>query len=381
MNAPEKQVQSSPEVLHSFRWMMLAIAGLVAGFIVWASLATFDVVARAEGKVIPSEYTKTVQNLEGGIVYEIFIRPGQVVDEGELLFRLSDVASRSDMESVRNQITGLAIRISRLEAEVSGTEARIPSDLMASAPQVARMEMEEYRVRQEKMSQLAQNIQLAQQERDIVQKLVSQGLEPQTELLRAERLLSEKKQLAREQRESALSELNRSVTELRSKQEVMINLGDKVDRAEVRSPIKGTVGRVFVTTTGGVVKPGDPMAEIVPTEEGVVIEAKLKPSDVGFIYPGIGAKIKISAYDYAVFGFFDAEVISVSPDATANEKGEFFYTVKLGAPVSSLGSGDRTLPILPGMTAQVDMLTEKRTFLQYVLKPLSRVSDNAFRER
>ena len=149
----------------------------------------------------------------------------------------------------------------------------------------------------------------------------------------------------------------------------------------MRSPIKGTVGRVFVTTTGGVVKPGDPMAEIVPTEEGVVIEAKLKPSDVGFIYPGIGAKIKISAYDYAVFGFFDAEVISVSPDATANEKGEFFYTVKLGAPVSSLGSGDKTLPILPGMTAQVDMLTEKRTFLQYVLKPLSRVSDNAFRER
>jgi adhesin transport system membrane fusion protein len=364
-----------------YGWHLTVIAVLLAFLLAWMAFGKMDVVANAEGRVIPSEYVKTLQNLEGGILTEILIKSGDQVRVGQLLFRLNSIQYSSDLESSRKQNSTLKVRATRLLAEINQSTPVFAAQLSLVAPDVIHSELAEYSIRQEKITQLSQFVKFAEKEHAIIQGLAKEGLEPQTELLRTERVLAEKKQLVREQREAALAEYNRISSEIKAKEDVLVSLGDKVRRTDVYSPIDGVIGRVFVTTAGGVVKPGEGLVEIVPLDGPMIIEAKLKPSDVAFVRPGMKAKAKITAYDYSLFGTFEATVRSISPDALTNEKGESFYTVRLSSTEKILDKSGQPLAILPGMVAQVGMVTEKRTFFNYLFKPFTDITNNSFKER
>ncbi len=360
---------------------LAVITILMALLLAWMAWSKMDVIANADGRVIPSENVKTLQNLEGGILSEILIKSGDQVHAGQLLFRLNSVQYSSDLESSRKQNSTLKVRATRLLAEINQRPPQFSPELAAVVPEVIQSELAEYSIRQEKIAQLTQFVKLAEKEHAIIQNLTKEGLEPQTELLRSERMLAEKKQQVREQREAALAEYNRISSELKAKEDLLVSLGDKVRRTEVFAPIDGVIGRVFVTTAGGVVKPGDGLVEIVPLDGPMIIEAKLKPSDVAFVRQGMKAKAKITAYDYSLFGTFEATVNSVSPDALTNEKGESFYTVRLSSSEKVLDKSGQPLVILPGMVAQVGIVTEKRTFFNYLFKPFTDITTNSFKER
>ena len=360
----------------------LSLISLLIGLLlVWMAFGKIDVVANAEGRVIPSDNVKTLQNLEGGILTEILIKSGDRVRIGQLLFRLNSVQYSSDLESSRKQNSTLKVRATRLLAEINQKPPEFSAQLSILVPEVIQSELAEYSIRQEKIVQLSQFVKLAEKEYAIIQSLAKEGLEPQTELLRSERVLAEKKQIVREQREAALAEYNRISSEIKAKEDLLVSLGDKVRRTEIYSPIDGVIGRVFVTTAGGVVKPSDALVEIVPLDGPMIIEAKLKPSDVAFVRPGMKAKAKITAYDYSLFGTFEATVKSVSPDAFTNEKGESYYTVRFSSGEKILDESGQPLEILPGMIAQVGIITEKRTFFNYLFKPFTDITTNSFKER
>jgi len=368
-----------PELQHGKTLVLIAI--FLAALVIWMAIGKMDVIAHAEGRVSPSDSVKTLQNLEGGIVTDILIKPGDTVEEGQLLFKLNAVQYSSDLESYRKQNSTLKVRAIRLMAEISQRAPEFTGQLSQSVPEIIQSELAEYSIRQEKILQLNQMVKLAEREYLVIQNLTKEGLEPQAELIRVERALAEKKQMVREQRESALAEYNRISSDLKAKEDILVSLGDKVRRTDVISPVNGVIGRVFLTTTGGVVKPGDPLVEIVPQDNQMIIEAKLRPSDVAFVYPGMKAKAKITAYDYALFGTFEAKVKSVSPDATNNEKGESFYTIRLTSTEKIVDKNGKPLEIIPGMVAQVDIITQQRTFLQYIFKPFTDISTNSFKER
>ncbi len=360
---------------------LIFIGALVGILLIWMSVAKIDVVSHAEGKVIPSEFAKIIQNLEGGVINEINIREGQRVRSGELLLRLNSIQYTSDLESTKKQINALTARYTRLQSELKDKALVFPAYLLKDASEVVQAETVEYQLRRDKLIQLRKFVELAEKEYQIIFKLNREGLEPHAEVIRAERALTERRQVFNDFREATASELSRVSNEIRAKEDSLISLGDKVNRTDVVSPVDGLVGRVFVTTNGGVVKPGEPIAEIVPLDDELVIEAKLRPSDVAFVYPGMPAKIKITAYDYAVYGSFNGKVRSVSPDAAMNEKGESFYTVRLVSEDKKTAHEGKRLAIIPGMTAQVDIVTEQRTFIQYLLKPFDQISTNSFKER
>jgi adhesin transport system membrane fusion protein len=367
--------------LENHKRSLIFIGVLVGILLIWMSIAKIDVVSHAEGKVIPSEFAKIIQNLEGGVINEINIREGQRVRSGELLLRLNSIQYTSDLESIKKQVNALTARYTRLQSELKEKTLIFPANLLKDASEVVQAETVEYQLRRDKLIQLRKFVELAEKEYQIIFKLNREGLEPHAEVIRAERALTERKQVFNDFREATASELSRVSNEIRAKEDSLISLGDKVNRTDVVSPVDGLVGRVFVTTNGGVVKPGEPIAEIVPLEDELVIEAKLRPSDVAFVYPGMPAKIKITAYDYAVYGSFNGKVRSVSPDAAMNEKGESFYTVRLVSEDKKTAHEGKRLAIIPGMTAQVDIVTEQRTFIQYLLKPFDQISTNSFKER
>jgi adhesin transport system membrane fusion protein len=247
---------------------------------------------------------------------------------------------------------------------------------------------------------------LGREERGILADLVAKRLEPRLELIRLDRALAEqegrvesttvaiqrlqsaiveigqKKDATLAQfRSQALGDLSRSIGELRALQETLPGLSDKVDRSELRAPMNGIVNRVLVTTVSGVIKPGEPIVEIVPGEDRLVVEARVSPQDIGFVRAGQRARIRLTAYDFAIFGSLEGEVSNVGADAIVGEKGESAYLVRIESQTPYLESFGRKLPIIPGMVAQSTIITGSRTILTYLTKPVFRTMQNAFRER
>ena len=235
---------------------------------------------------------------------------------------------------------------------------------------------------------------------------MERGLEPRLELVRLDRALADQEgradvsgitisrvgsainemgarrdSMVRQFRSDALNELNRTLAELSPLKQAMPALVDKVSRTEIRAPMKGVVNRVFVNTVGGIVKPGEPILEVVPADEQLVLDAMVLPKDIGFVKLGQAARVKITAYDYSIFGAMDGVVQNISADAVPNEKGEAFYQVRIETKTKAIEVIDKKLPIMPGMQAQVDIITGKKTILQYLSKPLIGLKENAFRER
>ncbi len=412
-------------------WLLWFVAGLFAVLFGWAAIAEIDTVTRADGRVIPSAKLQVIQNLEGGIVLEILAKPGQRVNAGDKLVALSPVQHDAEKQSRFQQVIALQARAARLNAQISGTKPAFSADVVAHAADVMAAETAAWRSKQaEQQAQLGmleaqldqkqrelqeaqitlgsarQGLTLGREERATVAVMVERGLEPRLELVRLDRALAEQQARADiapvtierlrgalaelgarrdamvgQFKSEALAELNRTMADLNATQQAMPALADKVARTEIRAPMKGVVNRVFVATLGGIVKPGDAILEIVPGDDQLVVEALVLPKDIGFTKLGQHANVKITAFDYAIFGSMSGTVVHISADAVPNEKGEAFYQVRIETRTPVIEAIDKKLSIIPGMQAQVDILTGKRTVLQFLSKPLLALKDNAFRER
>jgi membrane fusion protein, adhesin transport system len=406
--------------------VLLALAALVA----WAAVSQVDTVAQAAGKVIPSARVQAVQSLEGGIVQEIHAVAGQAVESGDLLVSLSPVQAGGDLQTRRQQVLALGARIARLQAEVDQRSPAFPNGADGSAEfvgveraafesrrseQASQAAMLSAQIAQKSKEQEEMQVTLAtarralataQSEREVLARLVEQGLEPRLELLRVENTVSEAEgrergtrvaierlQQAMEEtrarrdtmlqnfRSQAREELNRAINELRALEQGMPQLQDRVARTLLRAPVRGIVNRVFVNSVGGVAKPGETLVELVPADDERVVEVLVSPRDIGFVKEGQTARVKLTAYDYSLFGALSGKVVQVGADAVTNERGEAFFMVRVRTDHTALENHGRRLPIMAGMQAQVDVVTGSKTVLDYLLKPLVSVREGAFRER
>ncbi len=419
------------QVSRASLFLLWSIAAFFVAMFIWIAVAEVDTVTRADGRVIPSAKMQVIQNLEGGIVAEILVKQGQAVHAGDRLVALSTVQHDGDLKSRYQQVLALEARAARLLALANGQQPRFPKSVADSAPDLmagetatflskkleqesqlgvlaAQLEQKTSELNEARIALLAtrKSLELGREERATVARLVERGLEPRLELVRIDRSFAEqegradvanatierlrsainemgsrKDAMVRQFRSDALNELNRTMADLSPLKQAMPALVDKVSRTEIKAPMKGIVNRVFVTTLGGIVKPGDPIVEVVPGDDQLVVEALVSPKDIGFVKLGQASRVKITAYDYSIFGAMDGSVQSISADAVPNEKGEAFFQVRIETRTKAIEAIGRNLPIIPGMQAQIDIITGKKTILQFLSKPLVAVKENAFRER
>lgn len=403
-------------------------------FLVWASGANVEEVVKGQGKVIPSAQIQVVQNLEGGIVQELLVREGEVVEKDQVLLRIDDTRFGSSMRENRARLLALKARAARLLAQAEGTSADfpLPEAVLQKLPEVAEQERQLFHEAQKKLDgelqileqqvqqketalkelnaksqQLRGALSLARKELKMSRPLLQHGAISEIELLRMER---EANDLRGELKQSDLStaRINSEIEEARQKlvqkttefrqesreryaevlaemaplQESSVALQDRVSRTAVRSPLRGTVKSLSVNTVGGVVQPGMDLVEIVPIEDSLMVEARISPRDIAFLRPDLPAVVKLTAYDFATYGGMDAQLEHISADTFTDEQtDEPYFLVRVRTQRNSLDDTSRKLPIIPGMTAEVDIVTGKKTILDYLLKPILRAMDNALRER
>jgi adhesin transport system membrane fusion protein len=401
---------------------------VVALLLLWAALAQVDEVTRGDARVIPSRQLQVVQSLDGGVVSEIAVQEGQVVEAGQLLLRVEETRATAGMRE--SAATGIALRAraARLRALAEGK----PFDPPAAKDQDDKRTVEEERrlyasrlseldaqlaVLRQQMAQRQQEqseaeakrtaalrgLELAQQELAQTRPLLATGAVSQVDILRLDRDVSRNRgdaeqasaQIARAQaaisesqrraqeaeltfRNEARRDLNEAMGKLNALNEGAVALQDKVSKSQIKSPVRGRVQRLLANTVGGVVQPGKDIVEIVPLDDTLVLEARVQPKDIAFIRPDQAATVKFTAYDFSIYGGLEAKVENISPDTVVDERGNAFYLVRVRT--AKPGFNDK-LPIIPGMTAEVDVLTGRKAVLSYLLKPVLKVRDGALRER
>ena len=408
-----------------FVWIVAA--GFIA-FIAWAWLTVLDRVTRGTGRVVPQTNNRVIQHFEGGIVSEILVREGQQVREGQALLRIDNSFSKSELSQASLDLKARRLTVKRLEAESAGlTTFEVDFAVQVELPEIAAKERDLFharvsgleaqirvaddQVRQKELevSELRTRVSNLLRERELVEprvnslrRLSRQGAVSMNDLLDAERGLQQIESKIGEmgieisRSETAINEIRRRreqiTAQFRSEaekerreagiqaaklEEAISAMQDRSRRSEVFAPIAGFVNKLQVNTIGGVVKSGEPLVQIVPLDDSLVIEARVAPQDRGEIWPGLPAVIKISAYDYSVHGGLKGRVLDVSPDALQDDKGEPYFRVRLAASAANLGPGK---PVVPGMVAQVDILTGRHSVLDYLLKPMRQMQANALRQ-
>lgn len=415
----------------STRIVLWSFTLLVLWLLAWAGIAEIDELTRGAGKVIPSGQVQVVQNLEGGIVSEIMVEEGEIVHKGQPLLKIHDVKFVSSLEESKINYFELKAKAARLQAEAHDTPMEPLKEKDPQAKTLYRQERSLYLSNKKQLEQSLAAIdeQLKQKQSEleeanakireqteaykyilkelkITEPLVKKGVVSQVEYLklkreanaiggelkgtklsipRMEAAIQEIREKRKEAnlvfRNKAKEQLNETLAELSRIQESQQDLEDKVSRTVVRSPVEGTIKQMLVNTIGGVVRPGDDLVEIVPLEDSLVAEVKIRPSDIAFLYPGQEAMVKFTAYDFAIHGGLKGRVQLVSADTITDEKGESYYTVRIVTDKNYLGSKEAPLKIMVGMTVNVDILTGKKTVLQYLLKPILRAKESALRER
>ncbi len=428
---PDVQAATRRGARPSAHLLLFVILLFFIAFGIWARQATLEEVTRGEGKVIPSSQVQVVQNLEGGIVAEIPVREGQIVEKDQVLIRIDDTQAAASYREARARYLSLLAAVARLKAEVKGSGVEFPPEVLGEAPDVGADEralfdarrsglradldilrQQEEQRRQElvelrgRLDRLQRSYQLVSEELAIIEPLVEKEVISQVELLRLRReannirgdreathlaiprakaALREASRRIEEKtinfRTEALRELNQRKADLAVVAETITTGRDRAFRADVRSPVRGTVKQIMVNTIGGVIQPGQDLVEIVPLQDTLLVEARIRPADIAFLRPTQEATVKITAYDYSIYGGLKANVEDISADTIEDEKGESFYRIRLRTARSFLGPEDDPLPIIPGMTASVDILTGEKTVLDYLLKPILRVKARALRER
>ena len=416
------------------RIVRLTIWGIICFFlflVLWANFAVLDEVTRGDGKAIPSSKLQKIQNLEGGIVSEIFAREGEVVEAGAPLLRLDATRFVSNVGETEADRVGLALRVERLSAEVEDRPLNIDAELRKAAPSQAANEESLYQSRRQqlqdeigglqeqlvqrqqelrefssKQAQYRNSLNLLRQEIGMSEPLVAQGAVSPVEVLRLKRAEVENRgqlgatALAIPRAESAVKEVERKIDETRGKfrsdaltqlNEARTDLNkteatgkaleDRVSRTLVTSPVRGIVKQVLVNTIGGVIQPGSDLVEIVPLDDTLLVEARIRPQDIAFLHPGQEAMVKFTAYDFTIYGGLKAKLEQIGADTITDEEGNTFYLIKLRTERSHLGTDEKPLLIIPGMVASVDIITGKKSVLSYLLKPIIRAPAEALRQR
>jgi adhesin transport system membrane fusion protein len=358
--------------------------------VVWAAYATLDEVAIGVGRVIPSSQIQVIQNLEGGILAELKVSEGQIVAKDQVLLRIDDTRFNSTWREANAKRMSLLAAIARLTAEAQGTALAYPAEVSKAAPQIVQQESSLYNRRRQSLEQtlegLERSLKLAKQELAMSEPLVAKGAISEVEVLRLRRQANELQTNIDERRNrfraEASEELVKHKTELAGLAESTVAMEDRVQRTLVRSPVHGVVKTLHVTTTGAVIQPGAAIIEIVPVEDSLLIEAQVRPEDIAFIHPGQKATVKISAFDFSIYGGLPGVVEHVSADSIVDDKrGVSFYKVLVRTQTANLENQGRTLQIIPGMTASVDVLTGRKSVLDYLLKPVLKAREKALRER
>ena len=417
---------------HYILWATVAF--FVIG-VIWASLAIVDEVTVAEGKVIPSSQVQIVQNLEGGIVSEILVKVGQVVHKDQAIMRIDDTRFTASSHEGRAKDQALIARICRLSAEANNTSFAAPAQLQKDNPQLlaeekslfesrqrelqaniavlnrqAEQRRQEFTEKQSRETQVQQSYNLVAQELAMTRPLVPQGAASEVDVLRLERQANDLKgeltatRLAQPRLEAAYREVRQKIEEAtahfradamkdlnlaRAEQTALsaanTALEDRVSRTLVRAPLTGVVKQIKVNTVGGVVQPGSDLLEIVPLDDTLLIEARVRPSDIAFLHPGQEAMVKLSAYDFSIYGGFPATLEHISADTIMperpGEKQESYYQIRVRTRQNHPSGKVEAVTILPGMVATVDIKTGQKTILHYLMKPIIKTKETAFRER
>lgn len=403
----------------------------VVFFLLWAALSPIDEIVRGDGKVIPGGENQMIQHLEGGILTEIMVKEDQRVKIDDVLLRVDNLKSSSSYDSSQYKEAELGAKIIRLRAESTGSSFAPTATDMQNIPQQIAQERSLYISNQERLqSQLSGlNEQLIQKQNEkreaegriseqkhsldyireevrITEPMVVQGIKPKVEFLKLQRELSNVTenyhalQASIPRLSAAISEIRNKIQETRSefvtKARLDLNeaqteynrvgaessaLADQVTRTVIKSPINGIVQKLFVNTVGGVIKPGDNLIEIVPTEGGLLVEAKVKPADIAFLYPGQKAIVKVTAYDFSIYGSLNGVVSTISPDTETDQKENVYYIVRIQTNKKYLGTKKKPLKIMPGMMVNVDIITGQKTILEYILKPILKAKQYTFTER
>lgn len=411
--------------------MLISVSGLVFFILMWATFSRIDEVTHGEGQVVPTSEIQIVQSLEGGVLQELKVSEGTVVQKGQVLAKISDVAFASEERGTEVRQDALLIKKARLEAEANDTAFSIPADLKAKAPSIASNEEQLYRSRQTevenatsilhdriaraqsqiseanaKISRLSKSKKLVQEELTITQKMVEQRAVPKLDEIRLSRDLNDlsgqinetsqeisgmdadlrtaRKELEDQKtkfRSQALGELNDVQTQLSQLTENLTAIGDRVDRSELRSPVDGVVNRIMLKTIGGIVEPAMKLIEIVPMDDELKIMAKVSPSEIAFLKPGQPVKVKISAYDPQRYGALDGKLERIGANSVNDSKGNVFFEIEVRTDKNHLGTAEKPLPITPGMVAQTEIITGDRSILQYLMRPVLRAKDKALTER
>lgn len=411
------------------RVLLRSIGIVFAVFILWAGVAQLDEVTRGDGKVIPSRQLQVLQSIDGGLVSEILVREGEVVQANQLLIKIDETRFASSVKENQSQSLGLMAKVARLRALSDGKPFVPPPEVVKESPEIVVQERQLYEAKRDEMNaavsiarqqlaqrqqelneaqarraQASQGFDLTSRELTVTKPLINSGAVSEVELLRLERDVSRYRgerdmasaQITRVQaaineaqrkieeveltfRNDAGKELSETVGKLNSLTEGGVALSDRVKQSSIRSPVKGTVKRLLVNTVGGVVQPGKDMIEIVPLEDALLLEARVQPRDIAFLRPGQPAMVKFTAYDFSVYGGLEGTLEHIGADTVTDDKGNAFYTVRVRT--NQPGFGDANLPIIPGMIAEVDILTGKKSVLAYLLKPVLRAKSVAMTER
>ena len=408
--------------------LLKSIGVAFAVAVAWAAVSQVDEVTRGEGKVIPSRQLQVLQSLDGGVVSEILVHEGDIVQPQQILLRIDQTRFVSSVRESRAQYLALQAKAARLRALTDGVPFVMPDEVLKEDPKTAEEERRLYESRRieldtttsiakqqlsqrqqelnelrAKYEQAAKAYELTSKELSVTRPLIASGAVSEVELLRLERDTSRFRgerdmasaQISRIQ--ASISEANHKVEEvvlafrnesgkeladtmakLNSISESSVGLSDKVERAVLRSPVKGTVKRLLVNTVGGVVQPGKDIVEVVPLEDNLLLEARVLPRDIAFLRPGQKAVVKFTAYDFSIYGGLEGKLEHIGADSVIDEKGNAFYTVRVRTNQPTLGNN---LPVIPGMVAEVDIITGEKSVLSYLLKPVLRAKARAFTER
>ncbi|WOJ95026.1 HlyD family type I secretion periplasmic adaptor subunit [Congregibacter variabilis] len=410
------------------RGMLYGIALVVLLLIIWASFAEIDTVTRGQGKVIPSQQVQVVGSQDGGVIREILIREGDTVEAGDLLLRLDQTRSQATLGENRVELEGLSIKAARLRAMVDNAEFVPTAQMFTALPDVSEQERELYessvtalRVEQEiarqqleqrseelselkaRESQLATEQRLAQQELTVTEPMVASGAVSQVEILRLQRevnraageLAQTQAQIKRvsaaiaeargrvnavqlEFSNEAREQLTDTLTRIKALTEAAAGLSDRVSQTNLTAPVSGIINQLYFNTVGGVVLPGRDIVELIPADDTLLLEVRVRPQDIAFIAAGQRANVKVTAYDFVVYGGLEGHVEQIAADTVLDEDGNAFYEVLVRTEQSDFGPDS---PIIPGMTVEVDVITGKKTVLAYLMKPVLRAQQRALSER
>lgn len=424
----EAEAVMSRQRTHRAQVIVRTAVVVVLLLVAWASLAHVDEVTRGEARVIPSRQLQLVQSLDGGVVSEILVQEGQVVERDQLLLKIDETRATSGVRESAAQGFALRARQARLRALAEGVafqppaaadeeerrivddERRLYENRLTELNTLVAINRQQLQQREQELSEARarrasaeRSLELSQQELTKTRPLLASGAVSEVDILRLEREVSRARgdaeqssaQIARVQ--AAIGEAQRKIQEteltfrnesrkemaevvgrLNALNEGAVALADKVDKSQIKSPVRGRVQRLLANTVGGVVQPGKDIVEIVPLDDALVLEARIQPKDIAFIAPGQAATVKFSAYDFSIYGGMDAEVENISPDTVVDERGNAFYLVRVRTKAARFND---KLPIIPGMTAEVDILTGNKSVLAYLLKPVLKAKAYALRER